>query len=384
MTILRMLLARVVPAALFFLMCALPVRAFYCAAPYVMEGGKLMVRAVVGGQTGRFILDTGAPCTLTDAFARRAAVSGMQQQRFSDSNGNVASVRIANLPGLVLGGVEFVDLQAAVLEPGSIMEQMGADGIIGYNLMRQGVVKFDARRRLFILTDVRDSLGLDYNYCSELLPNSFVPMLPVRVGTSVDTVMFDSGAESLYEMSVSSFSRLRVDTSSVGILSHGFGTLSAGAAGIETNSEKWRLLIPSFHVGNAAFSRATTITTDAPDSRIGAALLLYGDVVIDYADGFFYFMPHNPQTAPDVYEPEWNVVLTVQGDALVAGMIWDDAGSGIRSGDPIVAVRGKRVGKVDLRAALTQDLFSLDPTGTPVTFLDRRSGQERDVVLCRQ
>lgn len=355
--------------------------AFYMAVPYSLEGGKMVVRASVGGQVGKFLLDTGAPCGLTASFAKRAKISGGETMRFSDSNGQSVSVQVAMLDRLLLGGVSFMQLQAVVLEEGNIVEQMGADGIIGYNLMRQGIVKFDSRRNLFILTDERDSLGLDYNYCSEMLSGSYVPLLPVRVGTKVDTVMFDSGAESLYEMSVATYRRLQSDTTSIRLLGHGTGTLSAGAAGVEQMSEKWRLLIPVFHVGNARFSRATTITTDASDSRIGSPLLRYGDVVIDYADGFFYFLPHDPATTPDAYEPEWNVVVTVQDRRLVAGMVWEETEGGVRSGDAITSINGRRTGETDLRTALTQNLFDLDPSGTPATYLDRRTGQEKEIIL---
>ncbi len=361
-----------------------PARAFYMAAPYRFEGGKMIVQASIGGQTGKFLLDTGAPCTLTSSFAQRAGVGLGEAMRFSDSNGQMVSVQMTTLSRLVVGGVSFMQLQAVVLEPGNIVEQMGVDGIVGYNLMRQGIVKFDSRRSLFILTDERDSLGLDYNYCTEMLADSYVPLLPVRVGAQVDTVMFDTGAESLYEMSVSSFRRMVADTASLHIVAHGVGILSAGAAGVEQASEKWRVLIPTFSVGAARFARATTITTDAPDSRIGSPLLRFGDVVLDYADGFFYFQPHEPAVVSDVYEPEWNIVVTVMNGQLVAGIVWDDGGSGIRSGDTIVAVRGERVGNVDMRAALTQSLFNFSPDGTPITYRSQTTGEERDAMLRMQ
>ncbi len=359
-------------------------QAFYMATPYSVVGNKMMVRAKIGSEVGNFVLDTGAPCTLTDAFAKRAGINGGQTIQFSDSNGMPVTLRVADLRSLILGGVNFMELQAMVLEPGNFMEQMGADGIIGYNLMRQGIVKFDSRQKLFILTDERDSLALNYNYCSELLQNSFVPLIPIRIGAQVDTVMFDSGAESFYEISTRSFARIKSDTASLKVLNHGFGSLSAGAAGIEELSEKWRTLAPVVHIGAAPFRNATSITTDAVDSRIGFPLLDYGDVVIDYADGFFYFMPHDTSLIPNVYEPEWNVVPIAVDNGLVAGIVWDAQSDGIQSGDPIVAINGERIGRVNLQEALTRQLFNLNPQGTPITYLNRRNNQEEQTVMRRQ
>ena len=351
------------------------------AVPYTIERQKMMVRAKVGSQVGNFVLDTGAPCTLTNAFAKRAGITGGQLMSFSDSNGLPIRMRVTSLNNLVLGGINFMELQAVVLEPGNIMEQMGADGIIGYNLLRQGIVKFDSRQHLFILTDQRDSLNLDYNYCSELLPNSYVPLIPIRLGTQVDTVMFDSGAESLYEMSTTSYRRMQSDTTSIRVLGHGFGTLSAGAGGIEAQSEKWRLLAPTMYVGAAPFARVTTITTDADDSRIGFPLLYYGDVVIDYEDGFFYFMPHDASHTPDVYEPDWNVVPVFNGQHIVAGIVWNADAAGIQSGDRIVAFGNQRIDQTDMRTATMQGGFNLSPEGTTITYFNARTQREEQVRI---
>ena len=42
--------------------------------PYVKENGKITINAEVNGHQGRFLVDTGAPCSLTYSFMQRAGI----------------------------------------------------------------------------------------------------------------------------------------------------------------------------------------------------------------------------------------------------------------------------------------------------------------------
>ena len=359
--------------------------AFRMETTYRMDNGKMVVSASINGEKGLFILDTGAPCTVTHSFAQRAHLAAGQSTQVYDSNGNVARTQIINLPELKLGGIGFTHLQAMQLPQGNMIEAFGVDGIIGYNLFQQGIVKFDGRAHKFILTNDTTGLGMDLNQAIVMAEDPYSVMLPIRLGNVTDTVMFDSGAVDLYEMSNRMYQRVQADTAQFRRLASGQGILSMGAAGVEAASVKHRVLIPQCHIGNNLFANVTTITTDAIDSRVGSDLLQYGDVIIDYKQQFFYFQPHADVTTPiNAYRPEWDVVITVTDDHLTAGMVWDNAKGNIRSGDRIVAIGQQRIDKVDMRQATTTQLFNLDPQGTEITFINGRTGKEEKTTISMQ
>ena len=361
---------------------ATTVHAFRMETPYVEENGKLMAVATVNGVRGTFLIDTGAPCSVTYGFAQRAGLKELQSSRAYDSNGNVVQTSIVNIDQFVLGGVTFSSLQAMRLEQGNMAESFGIDGIIGYNLLRQGIVKFDGRKHTLTITNDTTGLGMNPNNAICMVPDRFLTLIPVRIGQAVDTVMFDSGAIDYYEMCTRSQQRLQaLENTSIIPLGRAKGMLSMGAAGVENESWKSRLKIERFFLGNTPYQNVTTITTDAFESRIGSYWLHLGDVIIDFKDEMFYFQPYSTDKTPDLYQPEWNVVVVAMGGGLAAGMVWDDGGSGIEVGDPIVAIGNQRVDKIDMRTATTKGGFDLRPEGTQITFLNRRTGKEQQMTI---
>ena len=52
--------------------------AFRMETTYRMDNGKMVVSASINGEKGLFILDTGAPCTVTHSFAQRAHLAAGQ------------------------------------------------------------------------------------------------------------------------------------------------------------------------------------------------------------------------------------------------------------------------------------------------------------------
>ncbi|MBQ7539515.1 MAG: retropepsin-like domain-containing protein [Bacteroidaceae bacterium] len=357
-------------------------QAFRMETPYVEENGKLLTRASVNGVEGVFVIDTGAPCAVTYSFAERAGLKSLQASRAYDSNGNIVQTSIVNIDRFLLGGVTFSSLQAMRLEKGNMTESFGIDGIIGYNLLRQGIVKFNGSKRTMIITNDTTGLGMNPNYAICMVQDPMLTLLSVRIGQVVDTVMFDSGAVDYYEMCTKSYNRMKdLPETSLVTLGSGKGILSMGAAGVESASWKARLKAERFFLGNIPYKNVTTITTDAFDSRIGSAWLHLGDVIIDFKNEMFYFQPYNSEQPRDLYQPEWNVVVVAMNGGLAAGMVWDDGGSGIEAGDPIVAIGSQRVDKIDLRTATTQGGFDLRPDGTQITFLNRRTGKEEQMKI---
>lgn len=360
-------------------------QSFRAVASFVNENGKLLTEISINGIKGRFLLDTGAPTCVSHSFAQKAGLSLGETLRGSDSNGQSVATQLVTIPALQFGGATFTQLQALCWEKGNPTEAF-IDGIIGYNLMQLGTSIFDLRRQRFTFTtDTRPHNPEAERYALPLLGGKAYPYIPIRFeGQPADTVMFDSGAADFYEMSTRRFARLSpADSLGVRLLAKGTGVLSMGAAGIERPSEKHRLLISSLSLAEAKFHNVTSITTSANDSRIGSELLVHGIVVIDYPQRKFYFLPYTPDSIPDLYAKEWDVVITVTDGYLTAGMVWNEQ-LPIRSGDRIVAVNGQRFDKVDLRTAVTQGLFAMPGDTAIITFLNPRTQREERIEIGRR
>lgn len=362
----------------------IPGNDFRVTVPYVESGGKLMVKVLVNGVEGHFLIDTGAPCCVTGTFARKAGIEADSARTVDvqDSNGALASTHLVELAELKLTpSVSFTRLEAVLWEPGHLMEQFGVDGIIGYNLFRRGAIQFDATQRTFTFASSVDKLSVDYTTAIPLVNDRFLALLQVNLGGGAcDTVMFDSGASAFYEISALSLDRLeKKGKKAVRVLGSGSGILSFGAAGLEDGSLKKRVCLPDFSLGRARFRDVTSVTTDAPNSRMGSALLQHGALTIDYLGRMAYFLP-NERRAVNLYEKDWDVVITVMNDSLCAGLVWDYAKLPLKGGERIVAVNGQRFGQVNMQEALTKGLLHMPGDKARITYLDA-TGKECEVTI---
>lgn len=354
--------------------------------PYVMENGKITINAEVNGHQGRFLVDTGAPCSLTYSFMQRAGIVPFDSVQVQDSNGHLLTTRVAELESLKLNGFTFSRLQAICLEKGNMVENFKIDGIIGYNLMKMGIVKLDGSNHTFTLTSSEKGLGIDSLYAIPLVKDPYLVRIPVRFADNEqDTVMFDSGASSFYAMSATSHRRLsEKKTNSFEQLGKGVGILSLGVSGVEKASVKYRLKIPHFSIGNHSFRNVTTITTYAMDSRIGSGLLNHGNIVINYRKGMFYYIPSVSGEIPDMYQKEWDAVITVIDNYLTVGMVWNTEGSPLKGGERIVEIEGKKYDKVDLYKATTTNLLQLPDKEAHIKYIDKETGEIKSTVIRRK
>ncbi|WP_288360115.1 retropepsin-like aspartic protease [uncultured Bacteroides sp.] len=354
--------------------------------PYVMENGKITINAEVNGHQGRFLVDTGAPCSLTYSFMQRAGIVPFDSVQVQDSNGHLLTTRVAELESLKLNGFTFSRLQAICLEKGNMVENFKIDGIIGYNLMKMGIVKLDGSNHTFTLTSSEKGLGIDSLYAIPLVKDPYLVRIPVRFADNEqDTVMFDSGASSFYAMSATSHRRLsEKKTNSFEQLGKGVGILSLGVSGVEKASVKYRLKIPHFSIGNHSFRNVTTITTYAMDSRIGSGLLNHGDIVINYRKGMFYYIPSVSGEIPDMYQKEWDAVITVIDNYLTVGMVWNTEESPLKGGERIVEIEGKKYDKVDLYKATTTNLLQLPDKEAHIKYIDKETGEIKSTVIRRK
>ena len=354
--------------------------------PYVMENGKITINAEVNGHQGRFLVDTGAPCSLTYSFMQRAGIVPFDSVQVQDSNAHLLTTRVAELESLKLIGFTFSRLQAICLEKGNMVENFKIDGIIGYNLMKMGIVKLDGSNHTFTLTSSEKGLGIDSLYAIPLVKDPYLVRIPVRFADNEqDTVMFDSGASSFYAMSATSHRRLsEKKTNSFEQLGKGVGILSLGVSGVEKASVKYRLKIPHFSIGNHSFRNVTTITTYAMDSRIGSGLLNHGDIVINYRKGMFYYIPSVSGEIPDMYQKEWDAVITVIDNYLTVGMVWNTEESPLKGGERIVEIEGKKYDKVDLYKATTTNLLQLPDKEAHIKYIDKETGEIKSAVIRRK
>ena len=356
---------------------------FRIEMPYTEENGKLIVEAEVNGCAGRFILDTGAPCALSHLFIKKMGKAEGQTATFQDSNGNLVNSQIVQIESLLLGGTRFSQLQAVALPEGNIVETFRIDGVIGYNLFRMGSLRLNGRKHTAMFSSESVVEAADSSHATPLVKDPYLTLIPVGIGESArDTVMFDCGASGFYTLSDRSYARMKHEKAPLKLLGSGCGTLSAGVAGVENQTLKHRLCIPQFDLCQSPFQNLTTITTSAPNSRIGTGFLAYGDMAIDFRQGLFYFLPYETEKAPDLYQPEWNAVIVAAQGKLIIGMVWNTQHTPLRGGEQIVEINGTSYANgIDTYQAVTHGIIPTLAHKLSIKYIDPASGKIRSTVI---
>ena len=212
---------------------------------------------------------------------------------------------------------------------------------------------------------------------------TMLALIPLQIGNAKDTVMFDSGEDRVYVMSRHKHDELAAQhTQGIRTLGEGMGFSSMGVGGVEAATRKVRVCTDTLALAGYKLANVCCIATDNPTSRIGTGLLAYGDISIDYRHNTFAFSPHTDST-PNLYQSDWDVVLTVTPDGwLRAGIVWDKR-LAIHSGDRIVEVNGHRFDdKLDMREATTKSFAPLSGNKAVIKFINKK-GKEQKVVIKR-
>lgn len=350
--------------------------------PYENVKGKIIISAVVDGVKGRYIFDTGAPMCLTHSRAKQDE-QPLSVMKALDANGQESEFRTMNLGEVRLGNLKFTDVNAVVFEEGNLLECFGVDGIVGSNLFASSVLRIDPERQVLTISNSAEAYRIPArNTIAMTVSSQNTPYIQVSPGMGMqEKVMFDSGSNSFLDLNPALCEKLKAE-GVLEVLASGFGATSWGAGGMEKADEKLRVKIADLRVGVGKFRNVTTVTMNGATSRIGAGLLKYGVVTIDYPAGQFSFEPSQPGPV-DVAKKYWNVDLTLQGDQIVAGCVWDEMKEQLKGGETVLEINGERTGKYDPCQVMTSDVLKLDGEEMTIIVVDA-AGQEKKMIIRKE
>jgi len=175
--------------------------------PLTSTDGWLVVPVVfgVGGDTLRFIVDTGASASaVSDHTAERFALRPAGRVEAVGASGS-ASLEVVALPLVRIGEVEVRDLRAIVLEEetltpfgGRLDGYAALDGVVGVDILRRYDVVLDAPAgRMTLFPPGEEPQDVDRRFSPPVATSSRTPPLlrhRVRVNGAPMTAVLDSGS----------------------------------------------------------------------------------------------------------------------------------------------------------------------------------------------
>lgn len=362
-------------------------RESYCSRiPYDTVSTKIIVPVVIEGKTYRFILDTGAPTTISTELFQKLKPTVIRKLHITDANNAADSLSIVSLNELTLGDVTFSDVRALVAGSNIIFDCFGVDGFIGSNMLRHSIIQLNHQTKQLVLTDSKKNLTLNKKQSSSLyLDKQAGPYIWIGLANQKkvkEQVLFDTGMGALYDLSLRSLALFEPHHIFIE-RAKAVGSNSFGFFGAATDTLQYRLLLPQLDINGGILTDVPVETTVDSNSRIGADLLLYGVVTIDYRNQKFYFAPFSKDPS-NLMKRDFPISLMPRHGKLFVGFVWDPAlEKQISRGDQILTIDGESYEQIDLcTLILNPDTFIRKEQVT--IKIKNASGEVRELLITRK
>ncbi len=305
---------------------------YYTTVPFEWVENKMIVPVEINGKTYRFIVDTGASNLVSETLYKEFDMPLLHKVVLTDQSGIKDSTLIVNMNNITLGNVLFRNIPAGVVnDSNAFLKCFGADGFIGSNMLRNSAVRFSLRDTTLTVTDNFLKLGLnsENSWGLKLSPGQSLPFINIAMVNTNDSigvtedVLFDTGADSFYSICFRNF-ELFTPQNIFQQIAFSAGGNTFGLHGNSADTLHYKLLLSLMLINNASLTNVVFTTNSGNNSAIGAKILKYGDITLDYKHKFFNFEPFIDE-GENVYEKTFPIEPTLENNKALVGFVWDEA-----------------------------------------------------------
>lgn len=357
-------------------------RNFADTIPIEVVDNQIFVKATAGGRVYRFCLDTGSSQGTVYASSYISGLRALGSVVSRDAAGRSDTVSVVQLPAITIGKLTITGYVASLF-PSTMLRAY--DGIIGFDFFNKGLCcKIDTRNRRMVIADRRDFFDGETGYALHYKLKWFVPYVMVSpFKRHYDEALFDTGSNVLYTMNKQSFDEHAYKSKNVNsqVEARVKGKLTIGNIGAERGGEVAFLKLDRLKWDDFSFLDVSAVTTQG-SSKIGAAMLRYGAVIINGFRRYIRFQPYDDGDSVKVSNKPLTTayVPTDDGRASV-GIVMPgcaDYEAGLRQGDIIISIDGKAIACF---AAFQR--FTLVKGMTHKMRVLTQEGKVKDVVITR-
>ena len=357
-------------------------RNFADTIPIEVVDNQIFVKATAGGRVYRFCLDTGSSQGTVYASSYISGLRALGSVVSRDAAGRSDTVSVVQLPAITIGKLTITGYVASLF-PSTMLRAY--DGIIGFDFFNKGLCcKIDTRNRRMVIADRRDFFDGETGYALHYKLKWFVPYVMVSpFKRHYDEALFDTGSNVLYTMNKQSFDEHAYKSKNVNsqVEARVKGKLTIGNIGAERGGEVAFLKLDRLKWDDFSFLDVSAVTTQG-SSKIGAAMLRYGSVIINGFRRYIRFQPYDDGDSVKVSNKPLTTayVPTDDGRASV-GIVMPgsaDYEAGLRQGDIIISIDGKAIASF---AAFQR--FTLVKGMTHKMRVLTQEGKVKDVVITR-
>ncbi|MBV7440500.1 aspartyl protease family protein [Weeksellaceae bacterium TAE3-ERU29] len=341
------------------------IKDYYSEIDFELIRNKIIVPVSIQGEEYRFLFDTGAMNAISEELYNKLKPDTIRIFPLVDINQIKENKLIVSIDSLKIGDLNFEKIPTFVGEftkkvPFSCMK---IDGVIGSNMLKNSIIQIDGKKKKLIITDLKEKLNLKEKNSEGIMLTKIqsTPFVWVKLrgeDKGKEQLLIDTGADDIYSTSLKNYEKVFSKKEIFHQIGEDEGASSLGfMADKVTKHKNYKLLLPSLTINNIEFQNVISETIKSRNSLIGAKLLDYGIMTIDYLHKKFYFEPYSKEVI-NVEEPEFGFDKTLKDGKLIIGVVWDeDLKSKIKYADEILSINGRNVNDSMICDLVTNSLF---------------------------
>lgn len=248
------------------------------------------------------------------------------------------------------------------------------DGMIGRDFFDDVILHFDYASKTFRLTKKSDVIPIESANKAKLkLSHRGLPTIKLKINTKSQYIEFDSGSGDFYSPKTGDVEKAITKDPQKEVLKFQ-GKFSFGVT-MDNVEPSYRYMekIESFQLATTTFSNFYSQFSKISAPRIGAAILKYGKVTLDFKNSAFYYEPYAKTPAITPFETFGFDIAIEDGNYIAKYVLIDSEAytAGIRSGNTIVRIDNMTTQNVseDCEGYLYGYPFKKKPA-IQVTYLD--------------
>lgn len=367
----------------FYGLHAQSLEAFADTIPYEIRLGKIIISAEVSGKPTQFILDTGGRNFIVRDSLSVHEVKIQRNEMVSDANSLSSNLPKGSVSSLKIGNYYSTPNASMLVMPNNnFYRQLGVAGALGGEAFAHVVVTFHSKEKYITLSYPYRPKGVSRKDGAPMkMGSNFHAVIPVSIGSSTINTLFDTGMGGFMHIINPDYNSLK-DKENITMRAEGAGVFYIGIGGIKNAKQEdvAKLDIAELKVGDKKFTNVGTLSQRRGTSIIGLDLLEYGNVMLDYPRGLFYFFPFdNSITDMGSITKIWDVkVLPIVDHFEVSAVVGH---ADLEIGERVWNINGTELDKLELSEMAVNDIFDQIKQDTAYILVGKDKQNLRKITI---
>ncbi|NME71875.1 retropepsin-like aspartic protease [Flammeovirga aprica] len=259
--------------------------------PFEKRMGLIVIQVEINGKKYDFIVDTGATNVISPDMAKELQLKKKGKVSVTDSQSNKQTAYFFEIPELFIQNFSFQNTTCIALD---IYDEklnfncLGVDGIIGANLMKEGIWQIDYQKKeitIYKNNTLVDLNGYDsINFKSNI---QFHPTLTIDIHGATSKLKVDTGSNGCLRLS-NRYKNIIFEKDSLELVNSQYGSITSGIFGKGKNETKEFYQADSVLLGNYLCQDFIIGFQDEGSHLLGNQFFANFNLIIDWQKSMLY------------------------------------------------------------------------------------------------